>query len=73
MEISNSAIWPAGGEGQQEIDVVRLFYYKEDLPYYMDHGRPLNVGDTLTIEGIPYKVNRTRNVPENEEQRLWIS
>lgn len=73
MHISDSAVWPAGQDGQGEIDVVRLFYYNDELPYYMDHGRPLNVGDTLTIDGIPYRVCRTRNVPENEEQRLWIS
>jgi len=53
-------------------DVIRLFYYNDEMPYYMDHGVSLAVGDTVMIHDVPFRVYRVRNVPENEEQRLWV-
>ena len=56
----------------ETVDVVRLYYFNDEMPYFIDHGPPLAIDDRIEIEGVPFRVFRVRNIPDNEEQRLWI-
>ena len=52
--------------------LTRMFFYHDSLPYFVDSGPPLGLDDSVTIYGVPFRVFRIREVPERQEQRLWV-
>lgn len=53
-------------------EIIRLYYYQDTMPYSVDVGPALKIGDIVELDSISFEVDKIKS-PQNEEiQRLGI-
>ncbi|MBD3347215.1 MAG: hypothetical protein GF401_19345 [Chitinivibrionales bacterium] len=53
-------------------EIIRLYYYDDTMPYFVDVGPEIQAGEVVTIDTILFEIYKVRQNDNEEIQRLWI-